>query len=126
MTTAEVIQIIQSEKKCMSRRCYKKSCKGCELFVPKDKILEAHDIALKALLKQTKIKAEFFKSGIEFAKQEFIRTLEREKLNVGDRHKEKMISDLDYMQVLGLQKAIELSEEVRLDEGIKENLRESG
>lgn len=120
MTSTEAIAIFRRIEGCNKTMCTKKSCKECDYYVPVKKQREAMQVAIKVLLKQPRIKAEFFRSGIEFAKTEFIRILEKEKSRVGEMHKEKMLNDLDYMQVLGLQRATELAEEVRLDEGIKE------
>ena len=127
MTIAEAIKIFDKLNKCNTTvDCSKKSCKGCEFFVSKKKQREARDIAVKTLLQQPRVTAEFFKSGIEFAKTEFVRNLEKEKMCVGEMHRDKTISDLEYLKVLGLQRAIELAEEVRLDEGIKETNKEGG
>lgn len=120
MTTQEMIQTIQKLKKCIGRDCKKRQCSDCELHVPKEKKIVALEAASKALARQQMIKAEFFKSGIEYAKTEFKRTLQKEKGKVDDLHRQKEVNDFYYTQVLGLQKAIELADEVKLDEGLQE------
>lgn len=106
-----VIEALQNKLECATRKCNKK-CKDCPYNVDKENWIEALTQAIDVLESQKRIKREFFNSGIEYAKNEFAKKLEREIKNVGDLHKAKTIDDLKYVQVLGLQKAIEISEEV--------------
>lgn len=111
MTQKKLIDIISSQKECFTRKCNHK-CNRCPLERDPGEITEAYDAVLKLIADQKTIKTEFFNSGIEYAKNELVRLLEKEKDNVGDLHKSKAVNDLVYTQVLGLQKAIEIAEKI--------------
>ena len=119
MTIAEAIEVLQNERNCVRRSCDRK-CEKCDLVREEDEIVSAFDIAIKVLYKQRKWKAEFFKSGIEFAKTEFVRMIEAEKMHQGELHKSKRVDDLIYTQsILGLQKAEEIAEDIRVSDEIQ-------
>lgn len=118
MTMVQALEVLQNERKCVLRNCNRK-CKNCDLVRTEDEIVSALDIAMKTMLKQRRLKVEFFKSGTEFAKTEFIRMIETEKAHQGELHKSKRVDDLVYTQsILGLQKAEELAEEIRVSDEI--------
>ena len=111
MNDKKLIDILSSQKECFTRNCNHK-CSRCPLErEPKDIIL-AYNTVIDLILNQKKIKQEFFNSGTEYAKAEFSRIIEREKDHVDELHKNRRINDLAYVQILGLQKAIELIEEI--------------
>ena len=123
MRRSDVIKILQDQCFCLQRDCNKK-CRKCDLYCPEEDLIEALSFAISALNNQNKLKKEFFRSGIEYAKAVFVRILENEKDNVGKQHKTKEVDDLKYIQVLGLQKAIELTEGIDSEEATKrETLR---
>lgn len=114
MQNSDAVRILQDENICLKRGCKKgsRTCSRCEHKRTETEILEARTMAIEALRKQKRLKMEFFKSGIEYAKSEFVRLLEEEKRNVGQLHKEKLLDDFTYTQVLGLQKAEEITDNI--------------
>lgn len=120
MTSREAEQNILNMRRCESRRCFKRSCMGCGLYVPKEEKAKTLDVTYEILRSQKEQKREFFKSGIEYAKSEFARSIEAAKRNVDDLHKKGEINDFAYSQVLGLQKALELVDKITLNEELQE------
>ena len=111
MTTEEIKDIISAQKHCFMRKCNRR-CANCDLARDPNDIMAAYDAVLQLIKSQKDIKTEFFNSGVEYAKNEFVRLLDKEKDNVGDLHKNKAVNDLIFTQVLGLQKARELAETI--------------
>lgn len=105
------VEILKDQVACIKRKCNKK-CLSCDLYWSEEERIKALSAAIKLFNDQKDIKQEFFNSGIEYAKTEFVRKLENEKTTVGELHKSKAVNDLIYTQVLGLQKAIELTETI--------------
>lgn len=114
MLNSDAVKILQDELICLKRGCKKgvRNCSRCTHKRTEVEIFEAKSMAIEALRKQKRLKMEFFKSGIEYAKSEFVRLLEEEKNNVGQLHKEKLLDDFTYTQVLGLQKAEEITDNI--------------
>lgn len=107
MNNQKLLDIITAQKWCFMRDCNHK-CTRCDLQrEPKD-IAKAYDEVIHLIKSQKDIKKEFFNSGIEYAKAEFQRRIEKEKQNIDTLHKNGEIDDLMYFQILGLQKAIEI------------------
>ena len=111
MRNSDVVKILQEQIACIKRKCNKK-CLKCDLYRSEEERIKALQIAVMLFDSQKDIKQKFFNSGIEYAKAEFVRLLEKEKENVGELHKSKAVNDLVYTQVLGLQKAIEITDTV--------------
>lgn len=111
MTNSEAARVIEILCECFHSDC-KKKCYRCPRYKTDEEKQEAYEIAIDAIRKQNRLKEEFFKSGIEYAKAEFVKILERERDNVNELHKSDEIGDLIYTQVLGLQKAIELADSI--------------
>lgn len=112
MKIEQVKDIITAQKHCLLRNCNRR-CKKCDLARDQKDIVLAYDEVISLIDDQKAIKTEFFNSGVEYAKNEFTRLLENEKDNVGEQHKQKALNDLMYTQVLGLQKAIEITGKLR-------------
>lgn len=112
MKSKQILDIMSAQKHCFMRKCNHK-CDRCELEREAKDVLLAYNEVLNMITHEKDIKKEFFNSGVEYAKNEFIRLIEREKNNVGELHKSKEVNDLIYTQVLGLQKAIEVAETIK-------------
>lgn len=114
MLNSDAVKVLQDELICLKRGCKKgtRNCSRCKHKRKEEEVIEARIMAIEALRKQKRLKTEFFKSGIEYAKTEFVRLLEEEKSNVGELHKAKLLDDFTYTQVLGLQKAEELTDNI--------------
>lgn len=110
-TEEELAEIITTQKKCFMRKCSHK-CSKCLYHQNPERIIAAYNQILDLLATQKSIKREFFSSGIEYAKAEFYQILKKEREKVDKGHKNKRISDLAYIQTLGLQRAMELIDEV--------------
>ena len=111
MDSQKLLDIISAQKWCFMRNCNHK-CSRCDLErEPKD-IVRAYDEVIDLIKDQKSTKIEFFNSGIEYAKAEFQRRIEKEKNHLDSLHKNGEVDDLLYIQILGLQKALELTSEI--------------
>ncbi len=113
MTENELYEIISSQKDCFTRDC-KHKCSRCKYQRDPKDIITAYIAVLDLIKNQKNIKTEFFNSGIEYAKTEFANLIANEKIKMDNLHEKEKISDIQYVQILGLQKAAELVKKINL------------
>lgn len=112
MKSAILKDLITAQKNCFITKC-ERNCLFCDFKRDPEDILNAYNEVLAMVEGEKGLKKEFFNSGIEYSKAEFAKLIEKEKDRIGELHKDKEIDDLAYAQVLGLQRAIELTESIR-------------
>lgn len=112
MKSDKILDIIDAQKNCLIMKCDRK-CKFCEYGRNTEEVLAAFNAVIDMINGEKGLKKEFFNSGIEYSKAELTRLIEKEKDEVAKQHKDKEIDDLNYAQVLGLQRALEIAENIR-------------
>lgn len=113
MDEKELYEIISSQKDCFARDC-KHKCSKCKYQKDPQDIALAYITVLDLIQHQKDIKTEFFNSGIEYAKNEFALAIENEKSKMDSLYGKDKISDIRYIQVLGLQKAAKLIKKIAI------------